>query len=41
LLVFSGLSVAGFVFTVLLRRREKGPNGHGLETITTAKSLAA
>ncbi len=41
LLVFSGLSVAGFMFTVLLRRREKGPNGHGLETITTAKSLAA
>lgn len=40
LLVFSGLSVAGFMFTVLLRRREKGPNGHGLETITTAKSLA-
>ena len=41
LLVFTGLSVAGFLFTVLLRRREKGPNGHGLETITTAKSLAA
>ena len=40
LLVFTGLSVAGFMFTVLLRRREKGPNGHGLETITTAKSLA-
>lgn len=35
LLVFSGLGVAGFVFTVLLRNRERSPNGHGLETITT------
>jgi MFS family permease len=37
LLVLSGLSIAGFMFSFLLRRREKGPNGHGLETITTTK----
>jgi MFS family permease len=40
LLVLSGLCVAGFVFTFLLRRREKGPNGHGLETITASKPAA-
>lgn len=40
LLVLSGLAVGGFVFTALLRRREKGPDGHGLETITTTKPAA-
>ena len=34
LLIFSTLGMAGFVFTALLRRRETGPAGHGLETIT-------
>ena len=36
LLIFSTLGIAGFVFTLLLRIREKGPHGHGLETITAA-----
>ena len=27
------LSLAGLVFSVLLRQRELGPHGHGLETI--------
>ena len=36
LLIFSLISVAGFVFAVLLRRRETGPHNHGLETITAA-----
>lgn len=40
LLLLSGLAVGGFVFTALLRKREKGPKGHGLETITTAKPTA-
>lgn len=40
LLVLSGLSIAGFMFACLLRRREKGPHGHGLETITTTKPVA-
>ena len=34
LLIFSTLGLAGFIFTLLLKIREKGPNGHGLETIT-------
>ncbi|MDP9066271.1 MAG: MFS transporter, partial [Pseudomonadota bacterium] len=38
LLIFSALALVGFVFTVLLRLREKGPHGHGLETITAATS---
>ena len=37
LLIFSTLGVAGFVFTILLRIRENGPTGHGLETITAGK----
>lgn len=32
---FSVLGLAGIVFAYLLRRRETGPHGHGLETITT------
>jgi len=28
---FTGLSLVGFAFAVLLRLREVGPRGHGLE----------
>jgi hypothetical protein len=28
------------LFAFLLRQREVGPHGHGLETITTAKGVA-
>ncbi len=35
MLIFSILGFAGFLFAFLLRRRELGPHGHGLETITT------
>jgi MFS family permease len=38
--IFSILGVLGVLFAFLLRRREMGPHGHGLETITTAKSKA-
>jgi hypothetical protein len=31
--LFTVLSVAGLIFSVLLRRREAGPHGHGLETV--------
>ena len=31
---FSALGFVGLLFAVLLRRRETGPHGHGLETIT-------
>jgi MFS family permease len=33
--IFSTLGFFGFVFALLLRRRETGPSAHGLETITT------
>ena len=33
--IFSILGFLGFTFAFLLRRRELGPHGHGLETITT------
>jgi len=33
--IFSSLGFFGFVFALLLRRRETGPSAHGLETITT------
>jgi MFS family permease len=33
--IFAALGFAGFVFAWLLRRQEMGPDGHGLETITT------
>jgi len=36
--IFSILGVLGVVFSLLLRQRELGPHGHGLETITTANS---
>ena len=31
--MFALLSLAGIVFAELLRRRESGPHGHGLETL--------
>ncbi len=34
LLIFSGIGLAGVIFTTLLRIRETGPHGYGLETIT-------
>jgi MFS family permease len=36
--IFSTLGFLGLTFAFLLRQRELGPHGHGLETITTAKS---
>src|SRR5579862_1188339 len=36
--IFSTLGFLGLLFAFLLRQRELGPHGHGLETITTAKS---
>lgn len=33
--IFSSLGLVGFFFAWLLRRRETGPDAHGLETITT------
>jgi MFS family permease len=38
--IFSILGFAGLTFAILLRRRETGPHGHGLETITTASASA-
>ncbi|NJN63779.1 MAG: major facilitator superfamily domain-containing protein 1 [Acidobacteria bacterium] len=34
--IFSVLGFVGLLFAFLLRRRETGPHGHGLETITSA-----
>ena len=36
--IFSILGFLGLTFAFLLRQRELGPHGHGLETITTAHS---
>lgn len=36
--IFSILGILGVLFSFLLRQRELGPHGHGLETITTATS---
>jgi MFS family permease len=33
--IFSTLGIFAMTFAFLLRQRERGPNGHGLETITT------
>jgi MFS family permease len=38
--IFSVLGFLGMLFAFLLRQRETGPHGHGLETITTASSAA-
>jgi MFS family permease len=39
--IFSVLGFLGVFFSFLLRQRETGPHGHGLETITTASSAAS
>jgi MFS family permease len=36
--IFSVLGFVGLAFAILLRLRETGPHGHGLETITTASA---
>jgi Na+/melibiose symporter-like transporter len=36
--IFSVLGFVGLFFSILLRLRETGPKGHGLETITAANS---
>src|SRR5271154_2808329 len=38
--IFSVLGFLGVLFAFLLRQRELGPHGHGLETITTSKGAA-
>jgi MFS family permease len=38
--IFSVLGFLGVLFAFLLRQRERGPYGHGLETITTASAPA-
>ena len=38
--ILTSLGVLAMVFAFLLRRRETGPRGHGLETITAASSAA-
>jgi MFS family permease len=38
--IFSVLGFVGLFFAILLRIRETGPHGHGLETITTASAAA-
>jgi MFS family permease len=38
--IFSILGFLGVLFAYLLRRRETGPHGHGLETITTKTATA-
>jgi MFS family permease len=38
--IFSILGFVGLAFAILLRVRETGPNGHGLETITTKTGVA-
>jgi MFS family permease len=35
--IFSSLGIFGFIFALLLRRNERGPNAHGLETIKSGK----
>ncbi len=39
--IFSVLGFLGMLFAFLLRQRETGPHGHGLETITTRTGAAA
>jgi MFS family permease len=38
--IFSVLGFLGVLFSFLLRQRETGPHGHGLETITTKTGVA-
>ena len=39
--IFSILGFLGFFFSYMLRRRETGPDAHGLETITTTSAAEA
>jgi MFS family permease len=39
--IFSILGFVGMALSILLRIRETGPHGHGLETITTKKTATA
>jgi len=39
--IFSVLGFVGLAFAILLRIRETGPQGHGLETITTKTGMGA
>ena len=39
--IFSILGFLGLFFAFLLRQRELGPHGHGLETITTKNSCSS
>ena len=39
--IFSILGFVGMTFAILLRQREIGPHGHGLETITTVSAVEA
>ena len=39
--IFSVLGFVGMALAILLRLRETGPHGHGLETITTAKAAVS
>ena len=36
--IFSILGFVGLAFAILLRIRETGPHGHGLETITAGRA---
>jgi len=38
MLGFSTIAIGGFIFATLLLIREKGPHGHGLETITVSRA---
>jgi hypothetical protein len=38
--IFSILGFVGLTFAILLRIRETGPHGHGLETIRAGKALS-
>jgi MFS family permease len=38
--ILTGLGGLAMIFAFLLRRRETGPHGHGLETITTSSAAA-
>jgi MFS family permease len=39
--IFSALGILGFLFAVMLRKQETGPDAHGLETITVKSTQEA
>jgi hypothetical protein len=41
LYILTGLGFVAMLFALLLRIRETGPHGHGLETITARSSATA